>query len=60
MERKVMADLINMIQKETNIIPIEVKSNIHTKSRNLETYRKKYNPIYAIRISEKTLDLKTI
>lgn len=47
------AELDFMIQKDTNIIPIEVKSNIHTKSRSLEIYRKKYNPIYAIRISEK-------
>ena len=35
------------------IIPIEVKTSIHTKSRSLNNYIKEYNPKYAIRISEK-------
>lgn len=47
------AELDFIIQKETNIIPIEVKSSIHTKSRSLDLYIKTYNPKYAIRISEK-------
>lgn len=47
------AELDFIIQKETEIIPIEVKSNIHTKSRSLDLYMKSYNPKYAIRISEK-------
>lgn len=47
------AELDFMIQKETNIIPIEVKSNTNTKSRSLDLYIKTYNPEYAIRISEK-------
>lgn len=42
-----------MIQKEMGTVPIEVKSNIHTKSKSLDIYMKKYNPNYAIRISEK-------
>ena len=42
-----------IIQKGTNIIPIEVKSSIHTKARSLDLYMKKYNPESAIRISEK-------
>ena len=47
------AELDFMIQKETEIIPIEVKTSIHTKARSLDMYMKKYNPRYAIRISEK-------
>ena len=35
------------------IIPVEVKSNINTKSRSLNNYLKEYNPQYAIRISAK-------
>jgi len=48
-----MAELDFIIQKEMDIIPIEVKSSIHTKSRSLDLYIKNYNPKYAIRISEK-------
>lgn len=47
------AEIDFIIQKETNIIPIEVKSNSHVKSRSLDLYIKKFNPEYAIRISEK-------
>lgn len=47
------AEVDFIIQKETNIIPIEVKSSIHTKSRSLDLYMKINNPEYAIRISEK-------
>lgn len=47
------AELDFMIQKEMSIIPIEVKSNTNTKSRSLDLYIKRYDPKYAIRISEK-------
>lgn len=47
------AELDFIIQKDTNIIPIEVKTSTHTKSRSLDLYVKTYNPKYAIRISEK-------
>lgn len=47
------AELDFLIQKDIDIIPIEVKSNVHTKARSLDLYIKKYNPKYAIRISEK-------
>ncbi len=47
------AELDFLIQKDVNIIPIEVKSSIHTKARSLDLYMKKYSPEYAIRISEK-------
>ena len=35
------------------IIPLEVKSSIHTKSRSLNNYMKEYEPKYGIRISSK-------
>lgn len=35
------------------IIPVEVKSSTHTKSKSLNNYILKYNPKYSIRISEK-------
>lgn len=47
------AELNFLIQKDVNIIPIEVKTSVHTKARSLDLYMKKYNPNYAIRISEK-------
>lgn len=47
------AELDFIIQKDTNIIPIEVKSNTHNKSKSLDIYMKKYKPPYAIRISER-------
>ncbi len=47
------AELDFVIQKETEIIPIEVKTSTHIKSRSLDMYIKTYNPKYAIRILEK-------
>lgn len=42
-----------IIQKENNIIPIEVKSLDNTKTNSLNRYPKKYTPEYAIRLSTK-------
>lgn len=36
-----------------DIIPIEVKSSIHTRSKSLSVYKSKFNPPYAIRVSAK-------
>lgn len=47
------AELDFMIQKNADIIPIEVKTSTHIKARSLDLYMKTYNPKYAIRISEK-------
>ena len=52
------AELDFMIQKDTNIIPIEVKSSTNTKARSLDLFKKLYNPKYAIRISEKNFGLE--
>lgn len=40
------------------IIPVEVKSGEHTKSRSLNNYIQEYNPKYAIRISAKNFGFK--
>lgn len=47
------AEIDFIIQKDMDIIPIEVKTSIHTKARSLDLYMKRYAPKYAIRISEK-------
>jgi predicted AAA+ superfamily ATPase len=50
-ESKAEVDFI--IHKDSSIIPIEVKAGENTRSLSLNTYRKKYNPDYSIRISMK-------
>ena len=40
-----------LLNEEGEIIPIEVKSGLHVKSRSLSNYIIKYKPKYAIRIS---------
>lgn len=42
-----------VIQIGSNIIPIEVKSGEHTKSKSLEEYDREFNPSLIIRISAK-------
>ena len=41
-----------------NIIPVEVKTSNHVKSRSLTNYINEYNPKYAIRISNKNFGFK--
>jgi hypothetical protein len=42
-----------LIQWQNEIIPVEVKSGIHKKSKSLEIYRTLYNPAHAIRTTLK-------
>ena len=42
-----------IIYNEDGIIPIEVKASDNTQSKSLNTYMKRFNPKYAIRISTK-------
>ena len=44
--------------KKGNIIPVEVKTSNHVKSRSLTNYINEYNPKYAIRISSKNFGFK--
>ncbi len=46
-----MAEVDFVLQQGAEIIPIEVKSEKSAKSRSLAEYRKKYNPMYAVRTS---------
>jgi len=48
-----IAEIDFLIQKEGKVIPIEVKANLHSKSKSLELYKSKYKPEYSIRISAK-------
>jgi len=47
------AELDFVLQKGSEIIPVEVKTGIRTKSRSLNVFVEKYKPAYAIRISAK-------
>jgi uncharacterized protein len=43
---------------ESDIVPIEVKSNDNTRSKSLSVYKEKYNPKYSIRLSAKNFGLE--
>lgn len=47
-----------IIQKDSRIIPIEVKAGTDMKSKSLETYNKKYSPKLMVKISAKNFGLK--
>lgn len=51
MERKIKKELVAW-KNNTNIIPVECKANDHVRSRSLNSYMKRYNSPYAIRISK--------
>ena len=57
-ESKGKAELDFLIQKNMDIVPIEVKSSTHVKARSLDLYIKTYNPKYAIRSSERNFGLE--
>lgn len=42
-----------MIQKEKNIVPVEVKAETNQQAKSLKAYCQKYGPEYAVRISMK-------
>jgi len=48
-----IAELDFIIQKDNDIIPIEVKTGTRTKSKSLNMFVEKYKPSYSIRISSK-------
>ena len=47
------AELDFVLQKETDIIGVEVKKGIRTRSKSLSVFTQKYSPAYTIRFSEK-------
>ena len=52
-----IAEIDFMLQQQAQIIPIEVKAGIRTKSRSLSVYSEKYHPELVYRISQKTFGL---
>ena len=48
-----IAELDFVLQKETEIIGVEVKKGIRTRSKSLDVFTQKYQPAYVIRFSEK-------
>jgi len=52
-ESESIAEVDFLLNINSNIIPIEVKSSENTKSKSLSVYINKYNPKYSIRISGK-------
>ncbi len=47
------AELDYVLQKDTDIIGIEVKKGVKTRSKSLNVFSQKYSPSYTIRFSEK-------
>ena len=47
------AEIDFVIQRDGQLIPIEVKSADNTKAKSLKIYMDTYNPAYAIRLSAK-------
>jgi len=58
------AEIDFLIQKQGEIIPIEVKANLHSKSKSLDVFKLTYKPKYSIRISGRNFgyenDIKSI
>lgn len=52
------AEVDFIIQVYDKVIPIEVKSDVHVKSRSLSVYVNVYEPDYSIRISAKNFGFK--
>ncbi len=52
-ESEEKAEIDFLIQRGGDIIPIEVKAADHTRSKSLAVYRKRFNPAYAVRLSQK-------
>ncbi|MCL2718015.1 MAG: ATP-binding protein [Lachnospiraceae bacterium] len=48
-----ISELDFVLQKDNDIIAVEVKTGIRTKSKSLNIFVTKYNPAYSIRISSK-------
>ena len=55
---KSLAELDFITQYKGEIIPVEVKSSVHTKAKSLEVYIKQYKPTFAVRTSLKNFGMK--
>ena len=54
------AELDFVMQKETDIIGIEVKKGTKTRSKSLSVFMQKYHPAYSVRFSEKNFGTDSI
>lgn len=54
------AEIDFVIQRDGQLIPIEVKSADNTRAKSLKVYMETYKPAYAIKLSAKTSALRTI
>jgi len=52
-ESKSIAEVDFVLQLGTEVVPVEVKTGIHTRSKSLNQFIQLYSPPYAIRISAK-------
>jgi hypothetical protein len=46
-----IAEVDFVLHHNTNVIPVEVKSERNSKSKSLAEYRKKYNPNFSVKTS---------
>ena len=53
------AEIDFVIQRDGQLIPIEVKSADNTRAKSLKVYMDTYKPAYAIKLPRKTLRLRT-
>lgn len=52
------AEVDFLLQKSGRIVPIEVKSGEHVKSRSLSVYKDRYKPEFCIRLSQKRFGIE--
>lgn len=52
------AEIDFLMQAGTNIIPVEVKTSDHVRSRSLSVYRSRFNPALSIRLSTRNFGLE--
>ena len=51
------AEIDFIIQRETDIVPVEVKASSHVRSRSLSVYRDRFDPKLSIRVSTRNFGL---
>jgi predicted AAA+ superfamily ATPase len=52
------AEVDFVIQRQDNVIPLEVKSSDNTKAKSLKVYMDTFKPLYAIKLSAKNFDME--
>jgi len=52
------AEVDFVIQRQDNVIPLEVKSSDNTKAKSLKVYMDTFKPLYAIKLSAKNFGME--